>query len=43
MMQDNEDEIFPLVTINSKEFDYIYEFLQLHRTNEPQPLGIIYP
>lgn len=43
MIEDFTEEVFELYNISSKEFDFIYEFIQLHKVYEPKPLGKVYP
>ncbi len=43
MIQDSEEEVFNLFTINSTEFDYLFEFMQLHKHQEPEPLKPLQP
>jgi hypothetical protein len=31
MVEESSEEVFELFTIESKQFDFIYEFLQLHK------------
>lgn len=38
MAQDSIEEEFTLYTVHSNEFDYLFEFMQLHKTNDPKPL-----
>lgn len=35
--------MFELITIDSKQFDYIYEFMQLHKVEEPKAVGKVFP
>ena len=43
MSEDCSEEVFELFTIESKQFDYIFEFLQLHKINEPKSVGKVFP
>jgi hypothetical protein len=43
MIQDTDDEVFFLPTIHSTHFDFIYEFMQLHRHQDPKPLAKLHP
>ena len=33
MIQDSDEEVFQLYNIHSSQFDYLYEFMQLHKKN----------
>lgn len=43
MIQDTEQEVFYLPTIHSAHFDFIYEFMQLHKKEKPRPVASLYP
>ena len=43
MMEDNEEEGFTLYNVSSWEFDFIYEFLQLHRNQPPETVRSLKP
>lgn len=43
MSQDQIEEEFTLYTIHSNEFDYLFEFMQLHKHKEPEPLKELSP
>lgn len=38
MVQDSIEDEFTLYTIHSNEFDYLFEFMQLHKHDDPRPL-----
>lgn len=37
------EDVFELFTIESKQFDFIYEFFQLHKQTPPKQLGKVLP
>ena len=43
MIQDSDEEVFQLYNIHSSQFDYLYEFMQLHKKNQPLPLKPVQP
>ena len=43
MVEESTEEVFELFTIDSKQFDYIYEFMQLHKAEEPKAVGKVFP
>lgn len=43
MIQDSEEDVFFLPNIHSTHFDFIYEFIQLHRHKHPETLRTLYP
>ena len=43
MVEENEEDVYYLHTIHSKQFDFIFEFLQLHKKEPPKALGQNYP
>lgn len=43
MIQDSEEEVFLLYTVNSEQFDYLFQFMQLHKKKDPLALGPVHP